>query len=38
MKIQTLREGYQNTFTEEEGNKNSKKKMKKTRQNNSLRP
>jgi hypothetical protein len=38
MKIQTLREGSQKTFGEEEGNKNSEKKKKKTRQNNSLRP
>jgi hypothetical protein len=38
MEIQTLREGFQKTFEVEEGNKNSEKKMKKTRQNNSLRP
>jgi hypothetical protein len=31
MKIQTPREGFQRTFTEEEENKSSKKKMKKTR-------
>jgi hypothetical protein len=38
MEIQTLREGFQKTFGEEEGNKNSKKKKTKTRQSNSLRP